>query len=303
MRSEIWRRESQIELSDVGERYRRSWLPAEPSQVMVLVHGYAEHTGRYDEMAMYFAERGFAVHAYDQVGHGRTAGPRGHVDRFDRLIEELARFVELVRLEHPGLPLTLVGHSMGGLVVAATAAFRHPEVEHIVLSGALLQLGGEAGGLRQSISLWIARMVSTFAPRVAVSTGLDLQGLSRDPEVIRRYEQDPFVKDRMSVRFAAGMSSMISAVRGAADRIERPILILHGGEDSLSPPAGSRHLYAGLRGEIVTRSALQIYPELRHEIFQEPEREQVWQDVQQWLESCSAPNAGIEGARRAWQTN
>ena len=74
MRDEIWRHETQIELSEVGERYRRSWLPSEPSRVVVLVHGYAEHTGRYDEMAMHFAERGFAVHAYDQAGHGRTAG-------------------------------------------------------------------------------------------------------------------------------------------------------------------------------------------------------------------------------------
>jgi alpha-beta hydrolase superfamily lysophospholipase len=285
MRDKIWRRESQIELSEVGERYQRSWLPSEPSRVMVLVHGYAEHAGRYDEMAMYFAERGFAVYAYDQAGHGRTAGARGHVDRFDRLVDELARFIELVRLDHPGLPLTLVGHSMGGLVVAATAAFRNPEVEQIVLSGALLQLGGDGGGLRQSISLWVARMIARFAPRVAISTGLDLQGLSRDPEVIRRYLEDPLVKDRMSVRFAAGMSSMVSAVRGAVDRIERPILILHGGDDSLSPPAGSRHLHAGLTDKIAKQSALQIYPELRHEIFQEPEREQVWQDMLRWIES------------------
>jgi alpha-beta hydrolase superfamily lysophospholipase len=128
-------------------------------------------------------------------------------------------------------------------------------------------------------------MVSAFAPRVALSTGLDPQGLSRDPEVIRRYEEDPFVKDRMSVRFAAGMSSMVSAVRGAADRIERPILILHGGQDPLSPSVGSRHLHAGLSERIAAKSALQIYPELKHEIFQEPEREQVWRDMEQWLES------------------
>lgn len=285
MRDQIWRRETQIELFEVGERYRRSWLPSEPSRVMLLVHGYAEHAGRYDEMAMHFAERGFAVHAYDQAGHGRTAGPRGHVDRFARLVDELVRFIELVRLDHPGLPQTLVGHSMGGLVVAATAAFRHPEVEHIVLSGALLQLGGAGGGLRQSLGLGVARMIAPFAPRVALSTGLDLQGLSRDPEVIRRYVRDPFVKDRMSVRFAAGMSSMVSAVRGAADRIERPILILHGGADPISPPAGSRLLYAGLTEKVAEKSAIQIYPELRHEIFQEPEREQVWQDMLRWLES------------------
>lgn len=285
MQENIWRRESQVELSDGGVRYRRSWLPAEPNRVMLLVHGYAEHTGRYDEMAMYFSERQFAVHAYDQAGHGRTAGPRGHVDRFERLVDELVRFIEIVRLDHPGLPLTLVGHSMGGLVVAATAAFRRPEVDRIVLSGALLQLGGNGSPLRQSISLAVARMLATFAPRVAMSTGLELEGLSRDREVIRRYEEDPFVKDRMSVRFAAGLSSMVSAVRVAANQVERPMLILHGGADSISPVAGSRDFYAGLTDVIEERSTLQIYPELRHEIFQEPERQQVWSDMLAWLDS------------------
>ncbi len=285
MQENIWRRESQVELSDGGVRYRRSWLPAEPNRVMLLVHGYAEHTGRYDEMAMYFSERQFAVHAYDQVGHGRTAGPRGHVDRFERLVDELVRFIEIVGLDHPGLPLTLVGHSMGGLVVAATAAFRRPEVDRIVLSGALLQLGGNGSPLRQSISLAVARMLATFAPRVAMSTGLELEGLSRDREVIRRYEEDPFVKDRMSVRFAAGLSSMVSAVRVAANQVERPMLILHGGADSISPVAGSRDFYAGLTDVIEERSTLQIYPELRHEIFQEPERQQVWSDMLAWLDS------------------
>ena len=128
----IRRRESQVDLtwpdapvSDAGpafgERYGYVWLPPEPTRVLILIHGYAEHAGRYDEMAMYFAQRGFAVHAFDQVGHGRTAGARGHVDRFDRLTDEVARFVDLVKLDHPGLPVVLLGHSMGGLVVAGTS--------------------------------------------------------------------------------------------------------------------------------------------------------------------------------------
>lgn len=288
MDRDIWRRESQIELSDVGERYRRSWLPVEPTRAMVLVHGFAEHAGRYDDMATYFANRNFAVHAYDQAGHGRTLGPRGHVDRFDRLVDELDRFIELTSLDHPGLPLTLVGHSMGGLVAAATAAFRRPAVDRIVLSGALLQLGGDAGGLRRSIELWLARVLSTVVPRLATSTGLDVEGLSRDPEVIRRYEADPLVKDRMSVRFAAGMSSMVDDMRDAANRIDRPILILHGAADPICPADGSRRLHAGLSDDIAGRSALQIYPDLRHEIFQEPEREQVWAYMLAWLDGSSA---------------
>lgn len=249
---------------------------------MILIHGYAEHAGRYDEMAMHFAERGFAVHAYDQAGHGRTAGPRGHVDRFDRLPEEVARFVELVGLDHPGLPITLVGHSLGGLVVATACANHHPPVDRVVLSGALLELAG--GGLRQSASLMAARILSIFAPKIGLAAELDPAGLSRDPEVARRYVEDPFVKDRMSARFAAGMSEAVSGARAAAARVERPMLILHGGADPISPPSGSAAFHAGLPPQVAAESGLEIYDELRHEIFNEPERERVWQDMLDWLD-------------------
>ena len=288
----IRRRETQVALSETGLRYRRSWLPPEPVHAMVLVHGYAEHSGRYDEMAMHFAGRGFAVHAYDQAGHGRTRGPRGHVDRYDRLLDDLTRFVELVRLDHPGLPLTIVGHSMGGLVTAATAAFRNPDVDRIVLSGALLQRGGESGpGWSERLAVLVARLLAPLGSRIGLSAGLDPSGLSRDPEVARRYLEDPFVKDRMSARFASGMMSMVEAVRTAADRVEAPILVLHGEADPMCPVAGSRAFHAGLSPEIAAESALKIYPELRHEIFQEPERHAVWQDVLDWLD---APGATAE---------
>jgi alpha-beta hydrolase superfamily lysophospholipase len=283
MRHEIRRRETQVVLSERGERYQRSWLPAEPSRVMVLVHGFAEHTGRYDEMAMYFAERGFAVYGYDQAGHGRTAGARGHVDRFDRLIDELARFVELVAFDHPGLPITLVGHSMGGLVVASTAAFRSLEVDRIVLSGALLELGG-GGGTRRRVSLMAARLLSLVAPRVGFATGLSPEGLSRDPEVVRRYCEDPYVEDRMSARFAAGLNRAVTRVRSAPALVDRPVLLLHGEADPICSPQGSRAFHAALDPEVASRSPLKLYPELRHEIFQEPERVEIWQEMLDWLD-------------------
>lgn len=283
-REDIRRSESQVELSGFGERYCRSWTPPSPVRAMVIVHGYAEHTGRYDEMAMYFAERNFVVRAYDQAGHGRTAGPRGHVDRFDRLVDDLDEFLKRLGRDYPGLPVALVGHSMGGLVVAATAAFRKPAVEQVVLSGASLQLGSKDYGWRQRLSLSVARILSLVAPRFPISMGLDSHGLSRDPEVIRRYEEDPLVKDRMSVRFASGLGQMIQTIRDAAGEIDRPIMILHGGEDPICAADGSRRFFAGLSSQIAAQSVLKIYPELRHEIFQETERQLIWQDMLRFIE-------------------
>ena len=279
MTTGIRRVESQIQLSEVGIRYRRVWLPPRPKKSMILVHGFAEHSGRYDEMAMHFAKRGFAVHAYDQSGHGRSAGPRGDVDRYDRLIDELVRFNEIVAAEHPGLPITLVGHSMGGLVAAATVAFRSPSIDRLVLSGALLELGADSPRWRELL----ARLLAPLGPRVGLAVGLDPSGLSRDPEVGRRYQADPFVKDHMSARFAAGMVSTLRSMRDAADRIDRPALILHGEMDPICPVAGSRTFHAGLSPATASASRLLVYPELRHEIFQEPERHQVWQDMLDWM--------------------
>jgi alpha-beta hydrolase superfamily lysophospholipase len=182
--------------------------------------------------------------------------------------------------------LTLVGHSVGGLVVAAAAAFLHPPVDRVVLSGAALRLGGEgAGALRQRVSLLAARVLSRFIPRLGLSAGLDAEAISRDPEVVRRYREDPFVKDRMTVRFAAGMNQMLERVIPAAGQVERPVLILHGEEDRLTSPQGSVDFHAGLVEPVASQSALKIYPGLRHEIFNEPEREQVWRDMLTWLET------------------
>jgi len=303
MLSEIRRHETQIALSDAGLRYRRAWLPPEPRHAMVLVHGYAEHSGRYDEMALHFARQGFAVHAYDQAGHGRTSGPRGHVDRYDRLVDELVAFIEQVRAEHPGAPVTLVGHSMGGLISAAAAVFRRPPVDRIVLSGALLQVGDASGpGWRVRMQGRAARILAPLGPRIGFSLGLDARGLSRDPEVVRRYEADPFVKDRMSARFAAGMLAMVDAVRPLSARVEVPMLLLHGEADPICPVAGSQAFHAGLAAPVAAASDLRVYPELRHEIFQEPERRAVWTDVMDWLEAPSETrgetrDAGIGAAR------
>jgi len=282
MDAPIRRREHEVVLSGAGSRHRYAWLPPEPARSMILVHGYAEHAGRYDAMAMHFARQGHAVHAYDQAGHGRSEGPRGHVDRFDRLLDELARFVELVGAEHPGLPIALVGHSMGGLVTAATAAFRGPAVDRIVLSGALLA-SRVAGSFDRRLRLAAARVLSVFAPRLGFSTGLDAEGLSRDPDVVRRYREDPLVEDRMTARFAAGLFATVERTASAAARVARPILILHGGADPICPPEGSRRFHAGLDPTVARHSRLSIYPALRHEIFNEPEREAIFAEMHAWL--------------------
>ena len=280
----IRRIETQADLSGAGFRYLRSWVPEEATRSMVLIHGYGEHSGRYDEMAMYFAARGFAVHALDQAGHGRSRGPRGDVDRFDRLMEEVVALVERARRALPEAPVVLVGHSMGGLVAAATAIFHSPEIDRLVLSGSLLEVSADHTRWKQLPARWLAPLGS----RVGLSVGIDPRGLSRDAEVARRYGVDPFVKDRMSARFAAGMLETMRRVRSQASELSRPVLLLHGEDDPISPNSGSQAFFASLSGDRIADSDLKLYPDLLHEIFQEPEREQVWEDMLAWLNADSS---------------
>ncbi len=248
--------------------------------MLLLVHGYAEHSGRYEEMATWFAGRGCVVHAYDQRGHGRSQGPRCHVDRFDQFLDDLGLVLDAVRSEHPELPITLIGHSMGGLVTLAFLASRKPRLSSAVTSGAALALGSVSPA-----RVALARAARRVLPRLAIGSGIDPQGLSRDPDVVRRYLADPLIFRTMTTSLGAELLAAAPRTAALADQISVPLLVLHGEADPICSVEGSRAFHAGVRSP---GSALRIYPGLLHEIFNEPERETVWQDVSRWLEEHPA---------------
>jgi alpha-beta hydrolase superfamily lysophospholipase len=256
--------------------FRRAWLPPRPERVLLVVHGFAEHSARYDRLGSWFAARGFAVHAYDHRGHGRSGGPRTHVDRFDEYLDDLDAALAHVQAAHPGLPLVLLGHSMGGLVVTAHLAQRGTALQAAVTSGAALALSPDLSRGR----ILAARALRRVAPRLRIGSGLDPQGLSRDPEVVRRYVEDPLVHRTMTVSLAAELLAALESTSAACDRIRVPWLLLHGEADPICPVQGSRAAQARAPG-----SQLRTYAELRHEIFNEPEQEGVFQDVHAWLEA------------------
>ncbi len=272
--------------------FRRSWLPAEPWAALLVVHGYAEHSGRYEELGSWFAARGLAVHGYDHRGHGRSEGPRCHVDRFEDFLDDVDRVLEQVREEHSDLPVVLLGHSMGGLVVTAFLADRRPPIAAAVTSGAALAVGPGVSKARMAM----ARLLRRLAPQLALGSGLDPAGLSRDPEVVRRYLEDPLVYRTMTSALAVELLSSIPRVAGRAVEVQVPMLLLHGSDDPLCPVEGSRAFHGGLR---VHGSDFRAYPGLRHEIFNEPEREEVFADVLAWLRaSVRAESRGARAAGR-----
>lgn len=256
------------------ELFGRAWLPEEPVATVLLIHGYAEHSGRYEHVGSWLAARGFAVHAFDHQGHGLSSGHRCYVRRFSDLVDDAEVAIDRAQSSHPGLPLFVIGHSMGGLVTASLAAERDPAVAGFVISGAALASGTALSRSRR----WLLRLMRHAAPRLSFASGLDPAGLSKDPVVVRAYLDDPLVERRITTSLAAELFAAMGhiAVRGHA--VERPILALHGEDDPICSPVGSRAFAAA-----APRGRYLGLPGMRHEIFNEPERERVFESVLAWL--------------------
>jgi acylglycerol lipase len=263
------------------EIHGQGWLPGgEPTALVVISHGLAEHGGRYAGLAEKLVASGYGVYAIDHRAHGRSGGTvRANVDRFDYLVSDLGTFVGRAQRQHPGLPTVLLGHSMGGLVALA-AALKNPTVlRALVLSAPALAAGEAVSGSRR----FFLRAMSSLAPGSGALT-LPAAAVSRDPQVVRAYESDPLVhRGPIPARTVDELLLAMAAVDGKVHQLRLPVLIQHGTADKLVPAAAVQPIYQRL-GTTKTRT-LQLYEGLYHEVYNEPERERVIGDLVRWIES------------------
>jgi len=254
----------------------RHWLATPPAWAdVILVHGLAEHSGRYEHVGDWLAAAGLHVTAYDQRGFGGSGGRRAWVDRWSRHHDDLEAVLVDVRSANAGRPVVIYGHSLGGLIALGSvlAGTPRPLADALVLS---------APALESSIPGWkrlIARALAAVRPTLELPNDLDASHLSRDPTVGERYVTDPLNHHRTTVSFGALAFTEQARVRAALERLAIPTLVFHGMADEIVPPESSEPL-AALRG--VTR---RTYPRLRHETHNEPEGAEVVADVVAWLRS------------------
>lgn len=258
--------------------HTKSWLPGGPPKAIVLLaHGYAEHLGRYEHVAARLNRSGYGVYAVDHWGHGLSDGAPGFVPAFAVFVEGVEALLAQVKVRHPAAPRILLGHSMGGLIAAATLLRCQHEFAGAVLSGPAIKAAREPPAL----TIAVAKLLSWIAPRLGVLQ-LDASLVSRDPQVVADYRADPLVyKGKVGARLGAEMFAAMRAVQAQAAGITLPLLIMHGADDGLAAPAGSEFLqqHAGSADK-----TLKIYPGLYHEIFNEPEQRQVLGDMVDWID-------------------
>jgi alpha-beta hydrolase superfamily lysophospholipase len=260
------------------EIHWQAWLPEQaPRATVAIAHGVSEHSDRYAHVAERLVASGYAAYALDHRGHGRSGGPRAVVDRLEHAVEDLRRLIAPARAAHPGVKLFLLGHSMGGTIALEHAIDHQDELDGLILSAPAADQ--EAAS---RLELWAARALAAVAPRLGVFR-FDKSDISRDPEVVRGYEQDPMIhQGGLPARTVHELSSAIATFSERTPTLTLPLLVMVGTGDRIVPPAASRMVHKRASSADKT---LREYEGLYHEILNEPERAEVMDDLVGWLDA------------------
>lgn len=270
-------RESRFSSTDGLQLHQRCWLPeGKATGVVVLIHGLAEHAGRYASVAERLAGERYAVYALDLRGHGLSLGRRIYMNSFEEHLADVGQVIRQAQAEQPGLPLFLFGHSMGGLIAASLAADHITGICGVAVSAAAIQLHGDVFPMLR----WLALPASLLLPTIRV-VQLNFNMVSRDPKAIASMENDPLVyQGHIPNRTAGEMLRAGFEIRQTAAGIEHPLLILHGTADAITDVEGARQLYQRAGSFDKT---LKLYDGLYHNLLDEPEKDQVMADLVDWF--------------------
>jgi alpha-beta hydrolase superfamily lysophospholipase len=275
--------QSHVQTQDGLALQLREWSGgATPRGQVLIVHGLGEHAGRYGHVAAALNAHGWQVLSYDQRGHGGSAGAQGDIAAPDSLLADLARVIDVARARWHG-PLVLLGHSLGGLVAArfvAEASMAQPAgwsrpVDALVLSSPALDPGMNA------VQKLLLAVVPKVLPHLRVNNGLKPEWISRDAAVVQAYLGDPQVHDRISGLLGRFIAEAGPQVQALAPEWRVPTLLMWAGADRCVSPAGSARFVAAAPRSVVTARE---WPGLSHEIFNEPEKEEVLAELDAWLD-------------------
>ncbi len=257
--------------------FGQSWQPeSQPQAVICLVHGLGEHSGRYTHVAAQITQAGYTLISFDLRGHGKSEGPRGHTSSYEALMKDISSFLEVENKQFPELSLFLYGHSLGGNLVLNYVIRRHPKLKGVIATGPWLRLAFEPPRFKIILAQITNYIWSSFSQK----SGLDTKAISRDPEVVYAYENDPLGHDHVSARMFIGIYQSGYWALEHASEFSLPLLLMHGGDDKIISVKAS-HEFAG---KITENCTLKIWDGLYHEIHNEPEKKEVLKFLVDWLD-------------------
>jgi lysophospholipase len=254
----------------------RSWHPGDAAGCLVIVHGAAEHSGRYTHIAEYFGNKGLAVYAPDLSGLGLSSGVRGHVNDFMEYLNDAALALEKAKAEYPTRPLFLLGHSMGGTIAALYGIKTQQSVHGIILSSPCLGFNMKVSRLQRSL----LRLSARLFPRKMVASGIDPSWVCHDPEVVKKYIEDPLVNTDVSLSWMAAFDAAVWEAGTRAAEFNYPLLVMQAGADLLVDAAKTRDFFERADSE---DKSFRLWEGYYHEIMNEPGNQPVLAEIWEWL--------------------
>ena len=260
--------------------YMQGWEPqSKPKAILCLIHGLGEHSGRYEHVGKALNDAGYALFGFDLRGHGKTGGPRGHIDSLDVALSDIHQFIGFQRTNFPDTPIFLYGHSLGGMLALAYAIQNSDDLQGVISTGA----GFRSPLEEQKAKIAIAKILGSLVPALTLPSGLDPATISRDPAVVQKYVNDPLVHNKLSAGLGKTMLTGIDLCFAHAKEIMCPLLLMHGTDDKLVYASGSEE-FAELSSETNKDVTLKLWNGLHHEIHNETEQAEVFKFMIEWLD-------------------
>ncbi len=259
------------------EIYAQGWEPqGKPRAIVLLIHGMGEHSSRYQHVAEFFNSKGIAVLANDRIGHGKSKGKRGHVPKYDQLLDDIVKLHSEATRKYSGIPVFLYGHSMGGGIVLQYV-LRNPKngLKGVIATSPALQLAFEPPAFK----VFLGKVMRGLYPGFSQTNEINPQHISRDKAVVDAYIKDPLVHNLITAETGMGLLQWGKDIIAKAQEIKIPLLLMHGDKDQLTSHKGTETLAAKLKGDVT----LKIWEGLFHETHNEPEKEEVLQFILNWL--------------------
>ncbi len=278
--------EFEIIADDDLKLYGQGWEPDGGTKAVVcLLHGLGEHCGRYDHMAKAFNQNQYALLAFDLRGHGKSEGKRGHAPNYTLLMSDIEKLLNKAAMRYPDRPCSLYGHSLGGNLAIYYVLRKRPNLTGVIASGPLLRLAYRP-------SVWkngILRGMQAIRLNFSMRSGLDDTALSRDLDVVRNYRNDPLTHDLISARLAMDMIRYGQWNLNHASEFYLPLLLMHGEADQITSATAT----AEFAKKVAHGCTLKIWENFNHELHNEPEQQQVFDYVLEWMRRQGTRGAAV----------
>jgi len=269
--------EGVFKTSDGTKLFYETLFPSKPKALVFIVHGLAEHCGRYEDFANYLMKQGYAVAMYDQRGHGRSEGRRGFAKSIEQLADDLGEILHFISKKYPDLKIFLMGHSFGGQVSINYLAMNGKEVAGTILSAPNIRVAVPISPIKR----WAGKVLQGIVPSLSLRNDLSAEWISHDKKIVEAYKNDKLVQHAITVKLGTALLDNVDRIQSLASKIKVPLLILHGGGDQITSPAGSKEFFENLK---VKDRKFKIYPGFFHEILNETDKSQVYHDIAEWLD-------------------